>query len=77
MGGRKSLRNPEEKAIDIPGATPLAPAEWWELLRDVALIYDQHFLTPMEINQGQYMSTAEDLRAFADYIRPLLEKEVK
>jgi hypothetical protein len=72
----KSLRTPSKPAIAIPDATPLAPQDWWELLRDVAETYDQHFLTAAEIQQGHVMSTANDLRAFADYILPVLEQIV-
>lgn len=66
-----------DKTVPVPGATELAPSDWGDLLHDVADIYDEHFLTEDErANQG-VMATAEDLRAFADYIVPVLETEVK
>lgn len=61
------------KSVPVPGATPLPPSDWGELLRDVADTYDEHFLTEEERANQNKMATAEDLRAFAEYIVPVLE----
>jgi hypothetical protein len=72
----KSLRTPEDTALNIPDATPLSPHDWWELIRHAAETYDMYYLTPAEIQGGNEMSTANDLRAFAAYILPVLEQIV-
>lgn len=75
--GETSLRTPGDTALDVPDATPLSPHEWWELIRHAAETYDMYYLTPSEIQGGNEMSTANDLRAFAAYILPVLERELK
>jgi hypothetical protein len=64
------------KPVPVPDATPLSPSDWGDLIRDVADTYDEVFLTEEERANQNKMATAEDLRAFAEYIVPVLETQI-
>lgn len=55
----------------LPGVNTLTAADYAELLRDVAEVYDRFYLSDAERAEGNHMATAANVRQLADALSTL------